>query len=70
MAKLTKEQVNKLLDELQNNIDGGFVWDYVNKTTNLEELMQSGHDSIVVVSTAAFFAGVRFALENTENVDD
>ena len=64
---LPKETIKALLQQAQANLDGGFVWDYINKNTNIKDLLKTIEgDPLVTVSIAAFFAGMKFALENLE----
>lgn len=64
---IPKETIKTLLQQAQANLDGGFVWEYINKTTNMKDLLKTIEgDPLVTVSIAAFFAGMKFALENLD----
>ena len=67
---MDKATVNRLIQEAQSNLDGGMVWQYITNNTNIEEIAkQPGTDSIVAVGMAAFYAGMKFALENVDFVE-
>lgn len=67
MNKLTPENIDRLLREAQQNIDGGFIWQYMEENTNIKELLTApGNNTAVSVAMAGFFAGMRFALENID----
>ena len=64
---LPKETIKDLLRQAQANLDGGFVWQYVNQNTNVNDLLQTIEgDPLVTVSIAAFFAGMKYTLENLD----
>lgn len=64
---IPKETIKTLLQQAQANLDGGFVWEYINETTNMKDLLKTIEgDPLVTVSIAAFFAGMKFALENLD----
>lgn len=63
---MTQDDVNRLMAQAQANIDGGFIWQYINDNTNIKELLQMDGDKAVTVSIAAFFAGMKFTLENID----
>lgn len=71
MNKLTQENIDELLKEAQKTFDGGFIWQYMETTTNIKELLAApGNDTAVSVAMAGFFAGMRFALENIDFEDE
>ena len=70
---MTEENIKALLKEAQENLDGGFIWHYINESTNLTELLEASKDTddkIISVSMAAFFAGMKFTLENIDIKDE
>ena len=64
---MTPENIAELLTDAKNNLSGEYVWQYVNSTTNLKDILANKeNDPTVAITMAAFFSGMKFSLENLE----
>lgn len=68
MARLTPENVSQLMAQAQASLDGAFVLDYIER--NISVPGGDEYDKGLVAVISAFFAGMKYALENIDTGDD